>query len=74
MVSGPKFSSLFMVRVRVRVIFDCDLTFICVHRYGEKINEDANHVQFGLGPKKTLQCNVSNFFLLTGSMPFLEGQ
>ena len=26
----------FMVRVRVRVILDCGVTFICVHRYGEK--------------------------------------
>ena len=45
-VSGPTFSTLFMVmvriRVRVRVILGCDVTFICVHRYGEKINEDAS--------------------------------
>ena len=48
---GPKFSTLFIVRVRSRVIFDYELIYIFAHRYGEKINEDASYVQHGLGPK-----------------------
>ena len=49
-VSGPTFSTLFMVRIRVRVILDCEITFICVHRYGGIISEDASRSQQGLGP------------------------
>ena len=30
------------VRVSVRVILDYEFTFICVHRYGEKLNENAS--------------------------------
>ena len=48
---GPTCSALFMVRVRFRVILYCDVTFICVNLYGEKINEDASQAQLGLGPE-----------------------
>ena len=32
-VSGPTFNTLFMVRVRVRVILNCDVTIICLEWY-----------------------------------------
>ena len=43
-VSGPTFITLFMFRVSdiFRVILDCDLRLICVHRYSGIISEDAS--------------------------------
>ena len=46
----------FRVSVRLRVILNCELTFICVQCYDEKINEDASYGQFGLGPPRVLFC------------------
>ena len=41
-----------MVRVRVRAILDCDVMFICVHRYGGIVSEDASQEQQRIGPIK----------------------
>ena len=35
-ISGPTFSTLFIVRIRFSAILDCDITFKCVNLYGEK--------------------------------------
>ena len=58
-VLGPTFSTLFMVRIRVRVILNCDVTFICVHRYGGIISEDASLTQQRIGPKIVLKVQRS---------------
>ena len=34
MVSGPKFSTIFRVRVRVRLIMVCDVTLVCITKLG----------------------------------------
>ena len=47
-----------MVRVRVRVIFDCEGSLICVHNYGGIISEDASLTQQRIGPCSFL-CDLS---------------